>query len=118
MGFCNLHPINVLGSVSVNSMRSPVTRIVRLRPRRLGAHVRLPKTSLVLTVFPAGIAVLQIPVDNYTMTDPRVWLLDTNRALLGSLLEQAFHDRYASYDEEAVPLLDQALLARCDNGVL
>jgi hypothetical protein len=69
-------------------------------------------TSYHDTLWSAGIATLKIPTASYTMHDPRVWLLHTNRQQLSELLEQAFRDRYASYTEEAVPLLKQALLVR------
>ena len=64
------------------------------------------------TLWSAGIAALKIPAASYTMHDPRVWLLHTNRQQLSELLERAFRDRYASYTEEAGPLLNQALLVR------
>jgi hypothetical protein len=84
-----------------------------MRYHRLSVtHLATLSTSYHVTLWSAGIATLKIPAASYTMHDPRVWLLHNNRQQLSELLERAFRDRYASYTEEAVPLLNQALLVR------
>ncbi len=58
----------------------------------------------------SGVAVAKVPMESFSVADPRVWLLQANREQLGLLLEEAFNDRYDSYNEEAVPKLDEATL--------
>jgi hypothetical protein len=58
----------------------------------------------------SGVAVAKVPMESFSVADPRVWLLQANREQLGLLLEEAFNDRYESYNEEAVPKLNEATL--------
>ncbi len=60
----------------------------------------------------AGVAVAKLPVENFTDSAPDVWLLQNNRYTLEALLQHAFLNRYESYNEEALPMLEQTSLVR------
>ena len=53
-------------------------------------------------------AVTKLTAAEFSRDHPSVWFLERNRENLGTLMEHAFNDRYASYSEEAAPKLKQA----------